>query len=357
MTDYEGRNRQTVNLLKTIHFDSPEWTPCSVGLLPATWMKHRETLEDLVLAHPKVFPGVKKGATDFDKVWSPLYELGRRVDCWGVTWENIERGMDSLDVGHPLEDWDAFETWKPPDPMKHGQFGPAPDWEAVGRGFEEAKARGDLAAAWPLPHGFMYMLLYYLRGFENLMIDLATDDPRLHRLIAVIQDYNTTLIGRCLDLGAEYLMLGEDLGMQKSLPMSPAMWRKFLKPCFEAMYGPCRDAGIPVYMHSDGHILEIIPDLIEVGVSVLNPQICANGLAGLQDVARGKVALNQDLDRQMFPFATPSEIADHVGEVFEGLYLKEGGLMLIAECGPDVPLENIDAICSAFEKLCNLPDA
>ena len=84
--------------------------------------------------------------------------------------------------------------------------------------------------------------------------------------------------------------------------------------------------------------------------------VASLALAGLL-IARGKVALNQDLDRQMFPFATPSEIADHVGEVFEGLYLKEGGLMLIAECGPDVPLENIDAICSAFEKLCNLPDA
>jgi hypothetical protein len=119
---------------------------------------------------------------------------------------------------------------------------------------------------------------------------------------------------------------------------------------------PCRRADVPVYLHCDGHILEIIGDLVECGVRVLNPQIRANGLAGLQRYARGKVALNQDLDRQLFPFATPSRIEDHIGEVFEGLYDKKGGLMLLAEVGPEVPLENVDAICRSFEKLCNLPE-
>jgi hypothetical protein len=68
------------------------------------------------------------------------------------------------------------------------------------------------------------------------------------------------------------------------------------------------------------------------------------------------VAINLDLDRQLFPFATPSQIENHIGEVYEGLYLEEGGLMLLAECGPDVPLENIDAICRTFESLCHLPE-
>jgi len=356
LISYEGRNRHTVNFLKTMYFDCPEWTPCTVGITPAAWLKHREAIEEVALAHPRVFPGLRKGATDFDALWSPLYELGTHVDCWGITWRNIERGLDSLDVGHPLEEWAAFETWRPPAPLTDGQFGSQPDWESVRLRMAEAKARGDLASADPLPHGFMYMLLYYLRGFENFMIDLALDDPRLHRLIAVIENYNVTLVRKYLSLGAERIGFGEDLGTQKSLPMSPEMWRRFIKPTYEAMMGPCRDAGVPVYLHTDGHIIEIIPDLIEVGVRILNPQIRANGLAGLQEAAKGKVALNQDLDRQLFPFATPSEIEDHIGDVFEGLYMKEGGLMLYAECAQDVPLDNIDAICRTFEKLCNLPE-
>jgi hypothetical protein len=109
-------------------------------------------------------------------------------------------------------------------------------------------------------------------------------------------------------------------------------------------------------LHTDGHVLEIVPDLIEVGVRVLNPQFRANGLQGLKAVAQGKVALDLDLDRQLFPFATPAQIEDHIGEAFEALYVAQGGLMLHAECEPDVSLENIDAICTALERVCNLPE-
>jgi hypothetical protein len=353
---YEGRNRRTVNFLKTIYFDRPEWTPCSVGLLPATWMRHREALEDLVLAHPRIWPGVKKGATDFDRLSAPLYERGRHTDCWGSVWDNIAPGMDSAPVGHPLEDWSALDRLKVPDPMTDDDFGPRPPWDEVKRQMDAARARGDLAAGGGLSHGFMYMRLYYLRGFQNLMLDMAADDPRLYRLIEIVERYNAAVIRKYVAMGAEIMYFGDDLGHQKSLPMGPVLWRKFIKPSYDRMLRPCRERQVPVYLHTDGHVLEIIPDLIETGVRIVNPQIRANGLAGLRKIARGKVCINQDLDRQLFPFATPRQIEDHIGEVFEGLYLKKGGLMLAAECGPDVPLENVEAICRTFEKLCKLPD-
>lgn len=354
MISYEGRNRRTVNYLKAMYFDYPEWTPCSVGLMNATWIKYREALEDVVLSHPRMFPGFTKGSRDFDRIDMPLYELGQHVDCWGTVWENIERGLDSMTVSYPLEDWASLDSYVPPDPLRDGLFGPH-DWEAVRRSLGEAKERGDLATG-GLPHGFMYMRLWYLRSFVNLMLDMASDDPRLKKLIDMVEGYNTRLIHQYLDLGAEYMVFGDDLGLQKSLPMSPRMWRKYIKPSYWRMCKRCRDADIPIYLHTDGHILEIIPDLIDVGVRILNPQFRANGLQGLQEMAKGKVALNQDLDRQLFPFATPSQIEDHIGEVFEGLHMPQGGLMLYAECEPDVPLENIDAICTALERVCDPPE-
>ncbi len=355
MISYKGRNRETLNFLKTLYFDTPEWTPYVVSLMPATWMKYREDLEEVVLAHPRTFPGYIKGSKDFDEITNPLYEYGQHTDCWGIVWDNIEQGLDSIPIVHPLEDWDALESYTPPDPMTDGQFGPRPDWETVRQEMMAAKQAGKLAAGGGLPHGFMYMLLYYLRGFENLMVDMATDDPRLWTIIQMIQDYNVALVEKYLELGAEYMSFGEDLGLQYRLPISPTMWRKYIKPTYEAMHGRCRDAGVPVYEHSDGKILEIIPDLIEVGVRILNPQIRANGLAGLQEVAKGKVTLHLDLDRQLFPFATPSEIEDHIGEMYEGLYMPEGGLMLHAECEPDVSLDKVDAICTTLERICKQP--
>ena len=132
--------------------------------------------------------------------------------------------------------------------------------------------------------------------------------------------------------------------------MSPEMWRKYLKPCFRQIFGLCRDAGSYVFLHTDGHILEIIPDLIECGVTVVNPQFRANGLDGLVETCKGKIAVSLDLDRQMFPFCTPQDIDNQVRESIERLGSREGGLMLQAECAPDVPLENIEAIAMAMEK-------
>jgi hypothetical protein len=103
-------------------------------------------------------------------------------------------------------------------------------------------------------------------------------------------------------------------------------------------------------MHTDGHVVEILPDLIDCGADVLNPQVGANGLDSLARECKGRVCIDLDLDRQMFPFCTPDDIDDHIREAVEVLGSPEGGLWLKAELGPDIPLENMDAVCTAMEK-------
>ena len=340
-----------------MYFDFPEWTPCSVGLMPATWIRYREDLEEVVLSHPRIFPDYTKGSVDFDfkHFPNPLYEAGRHTDCWGTAWNNIERGLDGHPVGFPLDDWENWENYRAPDPLKDDAFG-ARNWAKVKEELNRARADGDVALGGGLAHGFMYMTLFYLRGFENLMMDIAEDDSRLHKLIEMVENYNLVVIHKYVELGAEMMGFGDDLGLQNSLPMSPSAWRKYIKPSYDRMFKLCRDRDIPIRLHTDGHVLEIIPDLIDAGVRLLNPQFRSNGLEGLKEAAKGKVALHQDLDRQLFPFATPSDIEEHIGHVFEELHLREGGLMLYAECEPDVPLNNIDAICTALETLCNPPN-
>ncbi|MCK4376121.1 MAG: hypothetical protein KAX19_12355 [Candidatus Brocadiae bacterium] len=351
MIDIETKNERSRNYLRAAYFRSPEWIPCAVGIMPATWKRHREELEDVLLRHPGLFPEFERGRTDFDAVGDQRYAGGRFTDNWGCVWDNIAEGLDGVVVRSPLEDWERFPDWHPPDPITEGEgWGAPPDWDRLRRQCEDAKRAG-LIAAGHLPHGFMYMRLYYLRRFENLMLDFGSDEPRLEDLIDVVLQYNLAAIGKTIECGVEMIHFGDDLGIQKSLPISPAKWRRYLLPCYERMLGLCTERGVEVYFHSDGHMTEIIPDLIGAGVTILNPQVGANGLDGLARVAKGKVCVNLDLDRQLFPFAGPEQIADHIRGAVAGLDSPAGGLMLYAECEPDVPLANIRAICKTLEEV------
>jgi uroporphyrinogen decarboxylase len=311
--------------IKSLNFDTPEMIPVSVGILPAAWMKYREALDDLTVQHPALF-GVQGGARDYDAIYVETYNEGEHVDVWGCVWSNLKTGMEAIVTGHPVPTRAHVHMLRVPE-------------NDVG-----------------FPHGFMYLRLQDLRGFEELMIDFAEEPPELQMLIDKVLTYNLRQGERLLQaLQAQgrantIVTFGDDLGMQHSLAISPRRWRQYLKPCFAAIYKPFRDAGYSVYMHTDGHIIEIIPDLVDCGVNVVNPQVGANGLEALARTCKGKVCVDLDLDRQLFPFATPAQIDAHIREAVEVLAAPEGGLWLKAEIGEDVPLANIAAIFEGLER-------
>jgi len=309
--------------IKAIRRESPERIPIGVSILPSAWMKHREALDAIIKRHPVIFEEQKGADRDYDAVWSDKYVEGEYVDAWGCVWSNVKSGMAAIVTKHPVPTRETVHTFKIPEENDD------------------------------MPHGFMYLRLADLRGFDEIMIDFADESPELQMLIDKVLEYNLRQAKRKLEgiQGEEQIVyFGDDLGMQNSLPISPQKWRKYLKPCYSQIYKPFRDAEHDVYMHTDGHIIEIIPDLIECGVSVLNPQISANGLENLAEACKGKVCVDLDLNRQMFPFWKPEDIDVHIREAVETLGSPEGGLWLKAEVADDVPLENIEAICTALEK-------
>ncbi len=309
--------------IRSLRFERPEQIPVSVSILPAAWMKHREAMDEVVSRHPFLFGEHRKGDRDYDEVGG-TYVSGDHVDVWGCVWSNIQDGMESIVTHHPVPTRADVHTLKMPE--------------------EDAGT----------PHGFMYLRLADLRGFEEIMIDFAEEPPELQMLIDTVLAYNLRQTKIKLEsmegTTGQLVYFGDDLGMQTGLAMGETKWRKYLKPCFTRLYQPFRKAGHYVYMHTDGHIHEIIPDLVDAGVSVVNPQVRANGLDNLARVCKGKVCVDLDLDRQLFPFCTPKEIDEHVREAVETLGSPEGGLWLKAEIGFDIPLENVDAICTALEK-------
>ena len=316
--------------LKALRFEGPEAIPVSVGILPAAWMKQREALDELVHRYPEVCGGQAQDDRDYEAVGG-TYVSGDHVDAWGCVWQNVHTGMESIVTGHPVPRREDIRTLTAPE-------------QDVGT-----------------PHGFMYLRLQDLRGFEELMLDFAEEPPELQRLIDTVLEYNLRQVRLSLEAagsagpGSEadagrIFYFGDDLGMQDALPMSPSKWRRYLKPCFEQIYRPIKEAGHYVYMHTDGHIAEIIGDLKDCGVDVVNPQIGANGFDALEEVAKGRICVDLDLDRQMMPFWTPADIDAHVREAVERLGSREGGLWLKAEIGDDVPLANAEAVFSALEK-------
>lgn len=304
--------------IKSLNRDYPECIPVGVSFLPATWRKYRDELQRLVRRYPEIFESFI-GIEDYDAV-SGTYAAGEHVDAWGCVWSNVAEGMEAIVTGHPVPRREDIRKLRVPD--------------------------ADVG----LPHGFMYLRLLDLRGFEEAMLDFAEEPPELQMLIDKVLEYNVRQLRLALDKKPDtpFMFFGDDLGMQHGLAIGAEKWRRYLKPCYTKLYDMCQKAGYRVYMHTDGHILPIIPDLKEAEVDVVNPQVRANGLEELARVCKGRICVDLDLDRQMFPFATPAEIEAHVREAVETLGAPEGGLWLKAECAPDVPLENIEAICRSL---------
>jgi len=310
--------------------------PISAWIEPAAWIRHREAMSRIVARHPVLFGEGYAGPQDYDAV-SGTYAAGAHTDAWGCVWTNVHPGMEAVVTGHPV-----------------------PTREAV---HALALPREDIG----FPHGFMYLRLLDLRGFEEAMTDFAEEPPELQLLIDKVLEYNLRQarlrLAGLTEPGAakppcaapaapgSLVVFGDDLGMQKGLAIGAAKWRRYLKPCFTRIYAPFKAAGHRIYMHTDGWILDIIEDLADCGVDVLNPQVRANGLGNLAAVFRAGMSMDLDLDRQLFPVATPDEIRRHVEEAVETLGKGPGRLSLKGEIGPDVPLENADALFTAMEEV------
>jgi len=339
------------NKLRAIRFEKPEYIPMGFWVNPACWHHYpQDALQDLMEGHPLLFPDFKRTDKEITPQYKP-YEIANKpyTDPWGCVWKTADDGITGVVVEHPLEDWDALDTLKVPDPEKSTGRVPL-DWEKIRHRFQNARKEHRVAEA-SLEHGHTFMLLSDLRGYENILFDMASEEPKLEKLIELVEEFNMSLIKRYISSGAELMCYPEDLGMQVGPMLSPDHFRQYIKPSYQRLMQPAREKGIIVHMHSDGDIRTLLDDIIDGGVEVINLQDLVNGIDWIQQKLAGKVCIDLDIDRQKITrFGTPEQIDGLIREEIEKLASKEGGLMMIFGLYPGTSLENVKALMDAMEK-------
>lgn len=339
------------NYIRNATFNYPEWIPMHVHINDASWDLLRGELEEVVLRHPILFPDFRKGWRDYDKYdFGPAYTRNKPfTDSWGCTWVTSINGIEGIVVNAPLADWDSFDEYTIPDARTQADRG-LRDWQKERERIEAARMAGRLTVG-SVPHGFLFMRIQYLRGFENSMIDFATDEPRLKTLIDKIVSHNMVIVENYLKMGVDLMEFGEDLGTQNSTFISPSAFRKWIAPAYRKLMEPCKKNSTLVCLHSDGRTLDILEDQIEAGVDIVNPQDLCNGIDNLAKRIKGKACIRLDIDRQkVIPFGTRKEIHELIEEEVRKLGQPSGGLEFIAGIYPPTPPENVDALCEALEK-------
>ncbi len=279
--------------------------------------------------------------------YQPGYEqVERYTDEWGVTWRTMEydtrygKGRYTEPFGHPLADDAALDTYRPPDPHRPELYA---ETERTLRDFKDEYW---IVGVTPTT---IFESAWALRGLERLLTDLVQDPERAGRVLDLTFNYHLAVTQQLTRLGVDMIWLGDDVGGQNGMLLSPAMWRRVFKPRMATLISCLKDINprVKIAYHSDGVIWPIVPDLIEIGVDILNPiQPASMGPARLKKEFGAKLCFWGSIDIQhTLPFGTPEAVR---AEVLNRLQtIGQGGGLII---GPthnvqlDTPLENFWAM-------------
>jgi hypothetical protein len=257
------------------------------------------------------------------------YTKGVYIDEWGCRFENTADGLIGR-VREPLiRDWDDLERFRTP------ACALAIDREAV-NAFCAATGQFVLAGTLVRP----FERLCFLRTMEQALADVLTQPPEFMELLGRLRRHYRAEVEAWAATGVDAIMIMDDWGAQDRMLVSPAIWRQLFKPIYREYCEIARRAGKFVFMHSDGWILDILPDLIEVGVQALNSQISCMGAAALGRF-RGQITFWGEIDRQMvLSSGSLDDVRRAVRDAREHLYAN-GGVIAQCEFGPGARPDNV----------------
>ncbi|NPV46715.1 MAG: hypothetical protein HPY69_07140 [Armatimonadetes bacterium] len=343
-------------VIAAIDHRQPDRVPVDFSAHPQTVRRLREYLglsDDADLT--EVF-GVDMGGTGPVIKWQaspvcyadPTREVtadGLFIDLWGVGFRRAQTPTgEYIDIAHhplagpcTLADIESH-TYMDPD-----------DWD-YSRVRAVAEAQADKAV---MAHSRgTFEISWFIRGMDGLMLDLALEPARAQALMDRVQERLLERLRRVLEAGGDAIVLAEyndDVGSQNGLLMSPEMWRQYFRPRVAEVFDLVRRYRCRVRYHCCGSLRAIIPDLIELGLEILNPvQPLAQGM----DPVELKREFGRDLTfhggidmQDLLPHATVQGVRDHTARLLEVMN-QDGGWIACASHSlqPDTPPENIVAM-------------
>lgn len=266
-------------------------------------------------------------------------------DVFGIQYRAIDYGYGSYSevISSPLSEYQSVEE------IEKNYTWPRADWWETSTVAESIL----LHSEWPLRVGGSEPMLTYknLRGEAQAMMDLVLYPEIAHYCLEKLFDLayeRTSRLYEALPAGTKptFTYVAEDLGSQKNLMYSPEHIREFLFPGMKRMIDLAHEAGAAVFHHDDGNIMQILPDLVDLGIDILNPiQWRADNMdrQRLKKEYGDKLVFHGAVDNQhTLPFGTPRDVQDEVLENID--ILGENGGYILAPCHniqPNTPLENI----------------
>ena len=338
-------------VLRAIKFEKPDRIPFTYSIMPSALMKYGQAFIDLCTSYPNDFydPAAvlkipKRDTANYQPDGTYYKEW---TDEWGSVWVYYREGI-SGEVKRPvLDDWSKLKSFK--CPPVHGT---SPE--------ERRKSKDSMArmkeeyVGWG-GGGSLFEQMQWLRGPENLFIDIAEDRDEVYQLADLIVEQRLLpTIELSLAAGADVIGFGDDWGTQQKLLIHPESFRKIFKPRYKRMFDLTHQGGALPWMHSDGMTLEIMEDWIEIGLSVVNPQFSCTDIEALHKVTDHRLCIAGDIDRQwLLPAGTPEQIHEYLRNVTRIFGSPDGGFVYSLGI-EDTPIESAEAAFAAIREFCPL---
>lgn len=253
---------------------------------------------------------------------------GTGPDAWGVMWTNQGPNpmIDGNTVARDFKLFDDVAEWK-----DHVKFPPI-DFMPVDKILNGMKMGMGYN---PDEHVLSCLILSgtferinQMVGFENALCAFYECPDEMKELLNAIADYKI----KCIEKAYEYLHpdvihMHDDWGTNDNMFFSPEIWREFIKPIEKRYADKIHELGMIYMHHSCGHIQQIIPDLVEVGIDAINPMMISNDLDALMEAYGDKITFCGGIDNQRMEMeATPEAVTAIVREAMDR-YANKGRYM------------------------------